>query len=520
MRKLFVFILAFAAPLIGSAQGIFNNGAFIVCSGAAQIYIAGGTNGDYWSQSNGRITPSATGVITLEGDWINVAGNTGFTADAGNVVMNGAAQRIDGTSSTTFYNLTLQGTGTKTLFVNTTVGGVATTTGILSLGTRPLDLNTRTLTLSNPAAGAVTYTTGYAISETNAAGNPSIITWNYGTSTGARIYPFGTTGGVLIPLTFNKTSAVAANVSIATRPTAASDNLPWSTTVTHMYDPTLAQDGSDEAVIDRWWDFTSTGTITADVTFSYRGAENTMIAPYNTGNIGAQWWAAAWLPNNANIGSAPAVLAGVGTVSAPGLTFNAATFTPMVLSALAAPLPVELVSFTSQCNGSSIDLNWTTASEINNNFFTVQRSDDGISFYDIGVVQGNGTSSMMHSYTLSDNIPTSGAVYYRLRQTDYNGQYTTTPLIVQEQCGNAVEVISSFGTGSDVVVSVFTPLASEYTINILDAQGKLIAVNQVSAGEGSNRFEMNGILPAVGMYMITVTGASGIQHNNKVYVQK
>lgn len=520
MKKSAIAIAVLCMPLLASAQGINNTGAFIVMSGNANIYIAGGTNGDYTSSANGRITPSAAGVITMEGDWNNNAGNTGFTADAGVVVMNGAAQSINGSSSTTFYNLTLQGTGTKTLNVNTSVGGVVTTTGILSLGTRPLDLNSRVLTITNPATAAITNTTGYAISETNVATNPSVITWNMNTTVGSFVYPFGTTLGLQIPLTFNKTVATAANVSVATRPTASSANTPWAGGVTHMFDPTLAQDGSDEAVIDRWWEINSTASITADVTFRYVGTtENTLQVPYNTGNLGAQYWTAAWLPNNANIGSAPAVLAGVGAVTASALPIGNA-YTPWVLSSVAAPLPVELTSFTSSCSGNSVELSWSTASETNNSHFTVQRSDDGVNFRDIGTRAGHGTTTQMHFYSLTDTEPTSGATYYRLKQTDYNGQFTTTPLIVQDQCGNGGETVSSFANGNDLVIDIFTPNSSEYTINVFDAQGKLVVADVVAAGEGSNRYDLNGVIPSVGIYMVTVTGASGMQYINKLYVQK
>jgi hypothetical protein len=519
MRAHSLLISALVIAGTASAQGILNNGAYIVMSNAAQIYIDGNAAGEYTSQANGRITPSAAGIITLEGDWNNNAGNTGFTADAGTVVMNGAAQSITGSSSTTFYNLTLQGTGTKTLGVNTVVGGVTTTTGVLSLGTRPLDLNSFRLDISNPATTAVTFTTGYVISETNSGTNPSIMRWRMGATTGNFVFPFGTTGGVQIPLTFNKTVATSSTVDIATRPTATSANTPWAGGVTHMYDPTLAQDGSDEAVIDRWWEMTASASITANVTFSYRGAENTLAVPYNTGNLGAQWWSAAWLPNNANIGSAPAVLAGVGSVTANALTIGS-SYTPWVLSSLSAPLPVELVSFTSQCSGNHVELSWTTASEVNNSFFIVQRSEDGVNFRDIGTRAGNGTTSQLHAYSFIDTEPTSGTTYYRLRQTDYNGQFTTTPLIVQEQCGNGGEVISSFSGGSNIVVDIYTPAESDYTIHVYDDQGKLVFVNPVFAGEGSNRFEMTDAIPAVGIYMITVTGASGISYSNKVYVQK
>jgi hypothetical protein len=512
-----IFTLTGACTL--GAQGILNNGAFIVMSGAAQIYVDGGTNGDYLSQANGRITPSATGIISLEGDWTNNSANTGFTADAGTVQLVDAAQYINGTNSTTLYNLTLLGTNTKTLNVNTSVGGVTTTTGILSLGTRPLDLNTRMLTITNPAIGAITNTTGYIISETNAAANSSIVRWNTGTVTGNYIIPFGTVAGVSIPLTVGITVGLGAGqyFQVATRPTAASNNLPWSTGVTHMFDPNLAQDGSDEAVIDRWWDFTFSVANTPNITYSYPGAENTMIAPYNTGNIGAQYWAAAWLPNNANIGSAPAVLAGVGTVTA-AVPFAAAAFTPTVLSSLAAPLPVELVSLASQCNGKSILVSWATASETNNSHFTLQRSDDGINFRDIAVIPGANNSSQLNSYSFIDNEPANGYVYYRLRQTDFNGQSATTSLIAQESCGAADETVNAFGSNGQIVVDVFTPTDNAYAISVFDVQGNLVHTEQMPANEGSNRRTLL-FNAATGVYLLRVTGTSGTDYTNRIYVQ-
>lgn len=504
-----------------SAQGILNNGAFIVMTGAAQIYVDGGTNGDYLSQANGRITPSATGIIRLEGDWTNNSANTGFTADAGTVQLVDAAQSINGTNSTTFYNLTLLGTNTKTLNVNTSVGGVTTTTGVLSLGTRPLDLNTRMLTITNPATTAITTTTGYIISETNVAANSSIVRWNTGATTGSYIVPFGTTTGVSIPLTVGITVGLGAGqyFQVATRPTATSNNLPWSTGVTHMFDPNLAQDGSDEAVIDRWWDFTFSVANTPNITYTYRGVENTMIVPYNTGNIGAQYWSAAWLPNNANIGSAPAVLAGVGTVTA-AVPFAAAAFTPTVLSSLAAPLPIELVNFTSQCNGNAVQVSWSTATETNNSHFTLQRSDDGINFRDIAVVQGAGNSSQLLNYSFTDEEPVLGTVYYKLKQTDYNGHSSTTNLIAQESCGSSGEVINAFGSNGQIVVDVFTPVDNDYVISVFDVQGKLIHTEVMSATSGSNRRNVN-YAAATGVYLVRVTGTTEeSDFTSRIYVQK
>lgn len=251
------------------SQGLLNNGARIVFSGAAQMYIAGGTSGGYLSQAAGRIDPSATGIVTIEGDWTNNAGNTGFGSDNGTVVLNGATQSINGTSSTTFYNLTLSGSAgsTKTQNVNTSVGGVTTTNGVLSIGSDIYNLNSNILTIANPAITAVTYGTGYVLSETNLGTNPSIMRWNMNTVTGAHVYPFGV-AGTQIPFTFNKTTAGTSTIDVSTRATAASNNLPWESSVSFMYCPNNASSGNNCAigsVIDRWWQVNNNGAVTANL---------------------------------------------------------------------------------------------------------------------------------------------------------------------------------------------------------------------------------------------------------------
>ncbi|MFW5725919.1 MAG: T9SS type A sorting domain-containing protein, partial [Bacteroidota bacterium] len=85
------------------------------------------------------------------------------------------------------------------------------------------------------------------------------------------------------------------------------------------------------------------------------------------------------------------------------------------------PLPVDLLSFTASVRGSEVLLEWITASETNNNFFTVERSRDGYNFEVIGYVQGAGTKSQTSYYQLFDEQPLTGISYYRLKQTDFDG---------------------------------------------------------------------------------------------------
>jgi Peptidase family M28/Secretion system C-terminal sorting domain len=86
-------------------------------------------------------------------------------------------------------------------------------------------------------------------------------------------------------------------------------------------------------------------------------------------------------------------------------------------------VPVELVSFFATLNNNSILLEWTTASELNNKGFEIERSVDSKVFQQIGFVQGNGTTSESNNYTFSDNISliNSNILQYRLKQIDYDG---------------------------------------------------------------------------------------------------
>ena len=84
-------------------------------------------------------------------------------------------------------------------------------------------------------------------------------------------------------------------------------------------------------------------------------------------------------------------------------------------------LPVELLSFTGVAKDNTIRLKWSTATELNNDFFDVQRSRDGVEFESIGRVEGNGTTNSVTEYQFVDIDPGLGDNFYRLRQVDFDG---------------------------------------------------------------------------------------------------
>lgn len=91
-----------------------------------------------------------------------------------------------------------------------------------------------------------------------------------------------------------------------------------------------------------------------------------------------------------------------------------------------APIPVELVSFNSSVVNNNVNLTWTTATEVNNSGFEVQRSSDNKTFQTISFVNGKGTSTEINHYSFTDSELTSGVYFYRLKQIDFDGTFELT----------------------------------------------------------------------------------------------
>jgi hypothetical protein len=95
-----------------------------------------------------------------------------------------------------------------------------------------------------------------------------------------------------------------------------------------------------------------------------------------------------------------------------------------------APLPVRLLNFEAEKSGDHALLTWSTSQEMNNDYFQIQRSEDGIHFSDIGKVSGKGTTTSTQYYSYIDEKPFQGPTYYRLKQVDYDGKWEYSPIRV------------------------------------------------------------------------------------------
>lgn len=464
---------------IGIAQGLINNGASIQLTSGSTVYVDGGsTVGNFKNQDNGAFTGTVnnSGTIRVSGDWINNSAGFVFPANTGTVMLIGANQAIKGTATTYFNNLTLLGSGVKTLEINTlTGGGFASPNGVLALNGLPLDLNTHTLLVNNPSTSAITRTTGFIISETNVGTNPSLIEWNAGSTNGTYVLPFGLlTAPNYIPLTITKSSG-NTSFKVSTRMTLGSDNAPWESTVTNMYSTVVGGSGEVVAVIDRWYDISSATTFTGAVDFTYRGIENTTAMP--TALFGAQNWNSGW---QAVVGSGPGVTSGTAVVSIPDQTLGGTISTPWVLTTTITPLPLELVFFGGECVSANAQLYWQTASETNNDFFTLERSDNGTSFYTVGTLDGAGNSNSSISYEYRDPNPITNVSYYRLKQTDFNGANKTSPLISVAQCLDTESELLVYPIPASDAVFISMPgfnASQGFYIRLYDETGRMVFEN-------------------------------------------
>ncbi|MEP1032234.1 T9SS type A sorting domain-containing protein [Ekhidna sp.] len=169
-----------------------------------------------------------------------------------------------------------------------------------------------------------------------------------------------------------------------------------------------------------------------------------------------------------------------------------------------SPLPVELISFKVVLNNNTAELTWITAQEINNDYFEIEHSYDGLTFESIGTVDGNGTVNSVSSYSFSHTNLRSGFNYYRLKQVDFDGQFEYSEI-----------KRISLGAFEDVSISIY-PNPSEHhaiiqvndgvatSVELLTLSGTILKSFRYEEGISNHTFDVTELKS--GMYLIRVQG--------------
>ena len=138
-------------------------------------------------------------------------------------------------------------------------------------------------------------------------------------------------------------------------------------------------------------------------------------------------------------------------------------------------LPVELVEFRAECNGDVVELLWATASELNNDYFTLLRSDDGKIFESIGEVLGQGLSAEYTNYSFIDISSKPEGQYYKMQQTDFDGTKTFSDVIYVECVDKAADFFVFPNPFKDELsISFNEQISREYCIKIYDMLGEIV----------------------------------------------
>jgi len=328
------------------------------------------STGGNWDNSGSFL--QRNGTVTFDGD-----GNKTFTS--------GGTQ--------TFYNLIInKGTGDITLNRSIRVEDTLTMTkGDIITGTWDITIeNSGTISGGDTNSYIQVHSVGVVKKQYNSVPAPAI-TFPVGDDDEYSSFTFTLNNGTL------SSANISLNLKDATHP-----NLPYP--------------GSPH--ISRYWKLIPsgiTGTINYDISYKYTDAD---VFGNESDIFPSKYSSGTWTYGGSSANTATNTLIWNGISSFSEITGSSES-----------PLPIELISFDAKLKNDIVELTWTTASEINNDYFTVEKTRYGKTFEQVAIIKGAGTSNEVINYFAIDENPYQYISYYRLKQTDFDGKYKYSDLV-------------------------------------------------------------------------------------------
>ena len=186
-------------------------------------------------------------------------------------------------------------------------------------------------------------------------------------------------------------------------------------------------------------------------------------------------------------------------------------------------LPIELIRFEAAKVNNDIVLSWTTATELNNDYFSLQRSVDGKEFSTIAKIDGAGNSNSIINYQYLDSEPLSGMSYYRLKQTDFDGKFAFSKIItVSFAYDNEANVAIYPNPTSSNINMYFDGFVNDNKVemSIYSVNGKRVLTKAIPLsknGDGNISMNIEQLLPA-GVYIVRIIGENNII-TNKIIIE-
>jgi hypothetical protein len=416
------------------------------------------------------------GTLTVAENWVN---NGTFAPGTGTIAFTGTGNHsISGSSAThAFNNLTMNKNGEIILSVPIIIAGSLTLTdGRLNIVNFNLDLPTNTINGGN--ASSFVKTSGSGTLNRNVAGIPVS-------------FPVGRSAYNAATLT---NSGTADKYSIR-----VIDN------VTDIGTNADAGPTTSMAVVNRTWMINEQVAGGSNVTLglNWNGAPEHLNGFQPTNAFIAHYMSGAGLWDN--IGGAVAT----NTIETTGIT----SFSPFTISSDLnfAPLPVELMSFSSSCLDNDVAIKWTTASENNSMHFIVETSKDAMNWEVLSVVPAAQFSTSILNYAITHEGAAREKNYYRLKQVDLDGAVEFFN-VIYANCGNVAGnpvVFPNPSNGDFTIDFSGAEMKGVVQLSIMNAEGKEISTREVNLEEGVSTYQFNNMEPQPGIYYLKIVDTTG-----------
>ncbi|MDQ3046459.1 MAG: T9SS type A sorting domain-containing protein [Bacteroidota bacterium] len=443
------------------------------------------------------LTSNATSIFNSNGKYIRVAGNftnssagTTYTnsGTTGTLEFNGtAAQNYSPGGNLTLNHVLLNHTGTGVTLVGNNM--ILGTSGVL------------TLTLGKIITGALEVVSNNTASASVSAGNANSFVQGflrrYILTTGSYDFPVGHATKGYQRANANFTAATTISSLLASfNPYGSVPAALGSTECGVTYNQPALDNGR--------WTITAYNAAMAVIT----GTGSYTMTLYNragsyTNDVGNTAWTVMKDPGSGWMLNGTCAASTVNTVARIGMS----GFSNFGTAQSVTPLPIELLSFTGTSLGKVNQLDWTTASELNNDFFTLEHSSDGNFFEPIATVDGAGNSNEIKNYFFIDQSPYNGATYYKLKQTDFDGNSTYSNIVMIENHLDEISVsnIHPNPTSGMLNFDFFTPVKGEVTVVVRDLYGRVVYEKKSMVEDGNTALATDMGLLANGVYSLKVS---------------
>jgi len=461
--------------LYGDKQ-VFGNLVFDDASSSSNVYVF---NGNQTIQGNLTVGsniiyetwPGFTYNVAIAGNITNNGTiNTGASGDINSFILNGTTEQvINGTNGITFYNLTVNNTSEEGIDVNQNIeiaNLLTLTDGIMYTTASSY------ITILNGGTTTAGSDNSFVDGPIRKVGNTTFTFPTGDQNIWARIAYSPVSG-------FDATTVISAEYFFQEAPNQTDLDIGiHNVSKIEYWDISRISDPSNDA--------------TCNVTMYFNDMIRSVISGSGTDIITTHYESSLWKDKG---GFFHDNFDNTGYIT----TTNALSdYSPITIASSdgTSPLPITLVSFNAHARNNYNEIFWATASEINNDFFTLYKSNDGITFIEIAKVNGKGNSNQMSNYNFNDEC-TNEITYYKLSQTDFDGTTEFFDIIVVENYEKKLDFI------------IFQDINNQITIkpNHLIQNGEFILYNSI--GKSIEKIKVNNNYPNVfqtelspGLYLI------------------